>query len=84
MTNCGPPPADRSIDLSMHVLIDRIYLYGYSESSSHTRFTTKGTKDTKTESQYVLSFLRDLRVLRGEKTLDRIDWNFLDNRVQQY
>ena len=45
---------------------------GYAEISSNTIITTKGTKDTKKGCQYVLSFLRDLRVLRGEITFDRI------------
>ena len=30
------------------------------------------------------SFLRDLNVLRGEKTLNRIDWNFLVYRVPKF
>jgi hypothetical protein len=56
-------------------------LYGYAEGSSHTFITTKGTKDTKRKGTYAPSFLRDLLALRGAKTLIRIDWNFLDNRV---
>jgi len=39
-----------------------IIFNGHAEISSHTIITTK---DTKKECQYVLSFLRDLRVLRG-------------------
>ena len=46
--------------------------YGYAENSSHTSLTTKGTKDTKTECQYVMSFLRVLRVLRGKIADSRI------------
>jgi len=50
------------------VKMGNIFKYGYAESSSNTIITTKGTKDPKEECQYVLSFLRDLRVLRGELT----------------
>ena len=39
-----------------------IIFNGHAEISSHTIITTK---DTKKECQYVLSFLRDLRVHRG-------------------
>ena len=46
-----------------------IRLYGYAESSSNRLITTKGTKK---EGQYFLSFLRDLRALRGGITYDRI------------
>ena len=35
-------------------------------------FTTKATKNPKRVCQYVLSFLRDLRVLRGKITYDRL------------
>ena len=45
--------------------LPKIKEYGYAESSSSTLITTK---DTKRECPYVLSFLRDLRVLRGEIT----------------
>ena len=34
--------------------------------------TTKGTKDAKRECEFVLAFLRDLRVLRGEITYNQI------------
>ena len=47
-------------------------LYGYAESSSSSLITTKRTKDTKGEWPIILSFLRDLRVLRGEIIYDRI------------
>jgi hypothetical protein len=53
-----------------------IIVNGYAEISSNTIITTKGTKDTKKECQYVLSFLRDLRVLRGGITQDRIQLEF--------
>ena len=53
----------------VYLAFAEINLYGYAESASLTRLTTKGTK---TECQYVLSFLRDLRVLRGEITDFRI------------
>ena len=48
------------------------YYFGYAESSSSSVITTKRTKDTKGEWPIILSFLRDLRVLRGEITHDRI------------
>jgi hypothetical protein len=44
----------------------------YVESSSISLITTKHTKDTKRERLVILTFLRDLRVLRGEITNDRI------------
>ena len=47
-------------------------LYGYAESSSSSLITTKRTKDTKGQWPIILSCLRDLRVLRGEITYDRI------------
>ena len=46
--------------------------YGYAASSSSSLITTKRTKDTKGEWPIFLSCLRDLRVLRGEITYDRI------------
>jgi len=48
------------------------YFYGYAESSSSSLITTKRTKDTKGKWPIILSFLRDLRVLRGEIIYDRI------------
>ena len=45
-----------------------IIFNGHAEISSNTIITTKGTKDTKKGCQYVLSLLRDLRILRGEIT----------------
>ena len=50
----------------------KIDVFGYAENSSNSIFTTKGTKDTKREGSINLSFLRALRVLRGEITLHRI------------
>ena len=44
-------------------------LYGYAESLSSSLITTK---DTKGQWPIILSCLRDLRVLRGEITYDRI------------
>ena len=43
----------------------QMFLYGYAESSSSRLITTKSTKDTEKKWPIILSFLRDLRVLRG-------------------
>jgi hypothetical protein len=53
----------------------------YPESSSNGHKTTKRTKDTNKNCQYVLPFLSDLRVLRGVVTYVQINWIFPDYRV---
>ena len=52
--------------------------YGYSKILSNTLFTTKSTKDTKREDPLFLSFLRALRVLRGDNFTIEFNWSFLN------
>ena len=55
--------------ISLIVEMPKINEYGYAESSSNTRITTK---DTKKEWPCDLSLLRALRGLRGEITYEPI------------
>ena len=82
------PPSSFSHNQLFDVSINLFWLYfllpAYTESSSIAIITTKSTKDTKRECQNVLSFLRDLRALRGETIYDQISWNFPDNREKDF
>ena len=54
------------------------------KTSSDKLITTKGTKHTKRKCSINLPFLRDLRVLRGAITADRIILDLSDNRILKW